>query len=169
MKKMKVASLALAGMMTVQTTMSYAQVSRVGNIGDKQIAEANQQIANLKMHFESLDKSLFDAAKAIQESEKSGRIPNGAAVIGATIGFAGAAVQLLSKSGEGTLLGAAIAFVGTATSLVTSGLSAALKEDAHTQATESSLAKAQNEVRAAKNSATDAAQAGLLIQLELSL
>lgn len=176
MKKMKVASLAIAGMMVVQTTVSHAETSRVDGIGDKQIAVAQQQISAVRSQIVLLDKSLEETATAIQKREKGG-LTNGAAIAGAGIGLGFSALTMLGFAGStgdgggmvGVIIGSLGSLAATGASLGMSGLSAYLKADADTQSIEAELAKSQKDIAAAIASSTDKASAALLSQLNASL
>ncbi|QDK38486.1 hypothetical protein [Bdellovibrio sp. NC01] len=176
MKKMKVASLAIAGMMVVQATVSHAETSRVDGIGDKQIAVAQKQLSAVRTQILLLDKSLEETATAIQTREKGG-LSNGAAIVGAGIGLGFSALTMLGTLGStgdgggmvGVIIGSLGSLAATAGSLGMSGVSAYLKADANTESIEADLAKAQKDIADTMALTTDKASAALLSQLNASL
>lgn len=173
---MKLASFTVAGVMVIQSTLSYAQVNRVDGIGNQSIEVAQQQLSAVRMQMEGLDKSLEQAASAIQKREKGG-LTNGAAIVGAGIGLGFAALTMaggLSRSGDGgggigVIVGSLGSLAATATALGFSGLSAYLKADADTTSIDSQLENAQKDIMSALASTSDKSTTALLVQLNNSL
>lgn len=172
----KTLTLSMAAIMSLQS-IGYANTSRINDIGEQAITNAQNDIASLKSQVAALDLTLEQAAKDIEKRDHRGGITNGLAVTGAgmSLGLAAAAYLTVQKGGtRAGVSGLIIGFVSTAASvgaLLMGGTSQIRKALANpdTKELETQLTEAQKNVDAMLAQNTDKATANTLNQLNLTL
>jgi hypothetical protein len=172
--KTRILSLVLAGAMGVQN-IAGAQSSRVGSIGEQQIASSLREIQIIRRDLTRLDQALVEVDTAIRERQKSGNLASIHSVSAATAGLAIAALALTITKFDGKT-GTIIGITAASMLAMKTGIASALglvaelqKKGGRTEPANKALIKARQEILAARAAAGNDKAAVLLMDLDKSL
>ena len=112
----KVVSLALAGVLFLQSPVWAQNQNRLEDIGYSQAQQAAVELKAVKMSLLALDRVLADTEVVVQARRNSGNIAAGLSIAAAGVALAGSiyALKMLHVRSEGALMEAVMASAGTA-------------------------------------------------------